>query len=88
VADTPIAEKARDKRLLGYHDIRIGNEPNERLIKFITTNLPKVAPAARAKFDSYKDLLSSFAFGTSFYDAFTARVRRRSQGQNEDFDRF
>jgi hypothetical protein len=88
VADTPIADKARDKRLLGYHDIRIGNEPNERLIKFITTNLPKVAPAARAKFDSYKDLLSSFAFRMSSYDEFAARVRRRSQGENEDFDRF
>ena len=30
-----LAEQAKDKELLGYHDIRLGNEPDQRLQKFI-----------------------------------------------------
>jgi len=29
-----IAAKARDKSTLGYHDIRTGNQPDARLLKF------------------------------------------------------
>jgi hypothetical protein len=76
VADTPLAERARDKRLLGFHDIRIGNKPNDRLLRFITTNLVRAAPAARAKFDEYKDLLGRFATGEISYAEFAARVTR------------
>jgi hypothetical protein len=52
-----LADQARHKSLLGYHDIRTGNEPDDRLLKFITKNLMEIAPDARAKFDAYKDLL-------------------------------
>jgi hypothetical protein len=72
--------------LLGYHDIRTGNEPDDRLLKFTTKNLMEIAPDARAKFDAYKDLLEAFAFKEMLYTEFAARVRRRSQGQKEDND--
>ncbi len=85
-ADRKLAEKARDKRLLGYHDIRVGNEPDDRLLKFIGTNLPRVLPEARDRFDKYKDLVGDFADGTMHYTEFAARVRRRSQGAYEDGD--
>ena len=85
-ADRELAEKAQDKRLLGYHDIRVGNEPDDRLLKFIGTNLAQVLPEARDRFDKYKDLVGDFADGTMDYAEFAARVRRRSQGVYEDGD--
>jgi hypothetical protein len=48
---TAIAERARNKRFLGYHDIRLGNQPDPRLITFLHTNLPKVVERARERFD-------------------------------------
>jgi hypothetical protein len=83
-SDQALADQARDKALLGYHDIRTGNQPDDRLVTFISKNVPKIAGEARAKFDDYQDLL--FAFGHMSYEEFAARVRRRSQGLNEDAD--
>ena len=85
-ADHDLATEARDKRLLGYHDIRVGNQPDTRLVKFIGTNLPSVLPAARERFEEYKDLLADFGDRTMEYKEFAARVRRRSQGTDEDSD--
>ena len=85
-ADRDLANKARDKTLLGYHDIRIGNQPDARLIKFIGTNLHRVLPEARKRFEDYKDLLADFGCGDITYQEFAARVRRHSQGVDEDSD--
>jgi hypothetical protein len=81
-----IADQARHKDLLGYHDIRTGNLPDARLTTFIQKNLLSVADEARQRFDEYKDLLSDYVSGELEYMAFAARVRRREQGLNEDFD--
>ena len=80
-----LAEKAKDKRLLGYHDIHVGNQPDARLIKFVTTTLPQILPEARKRFEEYKDLLDDFASGMD-YEEFAARARRRSEGVDEDRD--
>ncbi len=85
-SDRELAESARNKNLLGYHDIRIGNKPDERLLKFIGVNLPQILPEARDKFDEYKDLLGAFGSGSMKYEEFAARVRRRFEGTNEDYD--
>jgi hypothetical protein len=63
-SDAPLAGQLRDKTLLGYHDIRLGNQPDARLVKFITVNVPKVAAEARAKFREYQDLLQAYADGS------------------------
>ena len=81
-----LADKARDKHLLGYHDIRVGNQPDNRLLKFIGTNLPRILPQAREKFDMYKDLIAKFTNSDMRYKEFSARVRRRDSGTNEDYD--
>jgi hypothetical protein len=49
-------------------------------------NLPKVLPEAKVRFDTYKDLLRAYAYGDMSYVEFAARVRRRSEGRNEDSD--
>lgn len=82
-----VAEKARHKNLLGYHDIRVGIEPDQRLRRFIG-KLPSLLPEARDRFDGYKDLLCDFASGDMEYKAFAARSRRREQGLPEDFDSY
>lgn len=83
-SDEALATKLRDKTLLGYHDIRLGNQPDARLIKFVTVNLPMVAAEARKKFREHEDLLTAYADGAMEYEEFAARVLRRWRGENED----
>ncbi|MEA2821501.1 MAG: hypothetical protein QOJ86_3505 [Bradyrhizobium sp.] len=84
--DAVLAAKAADKTMLGYFDIRVGNEPDNRLVKFLTVNLPSVLPASRAKFEAHKDLLTAYCHEGMPYEEFAARVRRRYDGTNEDGD--
>lgn len=84
VADSNLAKKAKDKNLLGYHDIRLGNDPDDRLIRFIHNNLANLLPQARERFDEFKDLLFEFATGSMDYPEFAGRARRRQRGEPED----
>ena len=84
--EAALADKAKDKTLLGYHDIRLGNAPDARMLKFISQNMPALAVEARVKFDEYKDLLHGFATGGMSYEEFAGRMFRRSRGEPEDFD--
>jgi hypothetical protein len=70
-----LASNARNKRLLGYHDIRTGNEPDERLTAFFLKNLPKVFPVAAVKFQRYRPLLTAFATGALTYREFWRDLR-------------
>lgn len=85
-ADAELAAKASAKELLGYHDIRVGNQPDARLLKFVNDNLPSLISKMRPAFDEYRDLLTDFANDEISYAVFAARVRRRSQGTNEKND--
>lgn len=87
-ADAELAAKARHKNLLGFHDIRIGNIPDTRIVKFVHDNLSRVLPDARTRFDQNIDLLEPYASGNMGYDEFAARVRRRGEGGDEDWDQF
>ena len=84
--DKTLASQAKHKDLLGYHDIRVGNHPDSRLTKFVSTNLPLLLPKVRPLFDEYKDLLASFGDRSMVYKEFAGRVRRRSEGLPEDSD--
>lgn len=85
-ADTKLADKARHKNSLGYHDIRVGNLPDTRLVDFIANNLPAAIEQQREKFDEYKDVIERLVDGDIPYAEFAARVRRRKLGSNEDHD--
>lgn len=76
-ADRELAVLVMNKRLLGYHDVRIGNEPDNRLVKFIHVNLPKILAAARERFEQFKDLLSKYGNRSISYQQFAADVRNR-----------
>jgi hypothetical protein len=79
-----LATQVRDKRLLGYHDVRVGNQPDARLLRFIQVNLPQVLPAARKSFDLFKDLLLKYATDEISFESFVYRVKRRVRGEPED----
>lgn len=83
--DQELAAKARDKDLLGYADLRLGNEPDARLQRFIAEHLPGLLGDSRPKFDRYRDLMEEYV-ANGDYHAFAAKVRRRHLGQPEDYD--
>jgi hypothetical protein len=85
-ADAALAERAKHKQNLGYHDIRLSNLPDARLTSFIATHLPAALPAHRKQFEKYKDLVEGFVDGDMDYAEFAGRVRRRRLGLNEDHD--
>lgn len=84
-ADAKLAQQVQDKDLLGYHDVRVGNNPNARLLTFVT-DLSKTAEEARDRFERHKDLLAEFSSGEMSYASFAARIRRRESGRPEDSD--
>ena len=85
-ADRSLADQARHKEMLGFHDIRVGNQPDARLINFISGTLPDLRDEAREKFDENRDLLEAFSSEEMPYTEFAARVRRRENGTTEDHD--
>ncbi|HZE70567.1 MAG TPA: hypothetical protein VE135_13720 [Pyrinomonadaceae bacterium] len=82
--DLELANKVKDKTLLGYHDVRTGNQPDARLVQFLETNLPLVLPTARKSFDAFKDLLCGYGNSEHSYKSFAARVKRRLRGKPEE----
>jgi hypothetical protein len=50
----------------------------------LRTRFPAIAPAARAKFVEYSDLLWAFSFDDMGYQEFAGRALRRSRGEDED----
>lgn len=85
-SDKELADKAKRKDLLGYHDIRLGNDSDDRLTSFFHDTLPSIAEEMRRRFNDYYDLLFQWAHNSMTYPEFAARVRRRDEGIDEDFD--
>lgn len=81
-----LARQMSDKDSLGFFDIRVTDSPTTHLADFITRIIPEELPAARERFDQFKDLLSDYAFGNLRYTEFAARIRRRQAGKNEHTD--
>ena len=61
--DVWLAQRAKSKQLLGYHDIRLGNQPDARMLGF-AEQLPSLLPTARRKFETGgRAELDAFAHG-------------------------
>ncbi len=73
-ADAELAAKAKDKNLLGYHDIRLGNEPDGRLTHFVHDLLPDLIAKARERFEEHKGLLQDFSSAEISYAEFSEEV--------------
>jgi hypothetical protein len=81
--DKDLANRVRDKKLLGYHDVRVGNDPDDRLLKFVHVNLPQLVDAARSKFEEKRELLSEYVNSAMGYGEFVAKVRGRDVREPE-----
>ena len=75
-ADKELAELVKNKRLLGYHDVRVGNEPDVRLSRFTTEHLVPLLPEAMERNEEFRDLLEDYASGGQ-YEVFAGKVLRR-----------
>jgi len=82
-----LAADVRHKDLLGYHDVRVGSEPDARLTAFISQHLASLMPSVRASFLQYRDLLDRYVSEEIDYPEFAGRVKRRSRGEDEDGDK-
>ncbi len=81
-----IAAQMKEKTSLGFFDIKVTDFPDNLLSDFITRMISEDLPQARDNFDRYKDLLELYAYGRMGYREFSARLRRREQGINENND--
>src|SRR6266404_1486045 len=66
-ADAELAALTRDKDLLGYHDVRVGNEPDERLTKFIREHLPNLVEGAKGTFEKFSPAHLAYGSGAINY---------------------
>ena len=80
-SDAHLAESARDKNLLGYHDIRIGNEPDARLLKFVKLTFPKRVSDARDRFDASFDLLNAYSSDELTYPDFSRHLTKLAHNE-------
>ncbi|MGH8190196.1 MAG: hypothetical protein ACREP2_01960 [Rhodanobacteraceae bacterium] len=85
-----LATQAANKHLLGYHDIRVGTDPDARMTRFFESLLPHLVSDARSKFDSVKHLLGPFANREMTYKEFYTELQielgrwTRSRDHDED----
>jgi hypothetical protein len=84
--DEGLADSVRKKHLLGYHDVRVGNEPDARLRKFLQVNLPSLWDEAREKFEAHRELLEGFANRTVTYGELVAKSRGRDTEPPDSLD--
>lgn len=82
-ADAELAEEVRQKLTLGFFDVRVGNEPDARLLKFFHTNLPGIADDAREKFDKHKATIAEYVTGAMSYGQFVKEVKGDEGGDDE-----
>jgi hypothetical protein len=75
LADAELAEEVRDKTKLGYSDVRVGNEPDARLLKFFGSSLNSIAPSSRNTFNRNKAAIADYVLGSINYAQFVAVLR-------------
>jgi hypothetical protein len=66
--DAELANQVKHKDALGWHDIRVGNEPDARMLKFFCDVLPQKLEQATEDFQRCKGLLRDFADGAITFD--------------------
>jgi hypothetical protein len=73
-ADSDLADLARDKDLLGYHDVRVGNEPDRRMNRCVTDLLPDLVGDTRPTFEKFLDMHRAYGRGEVGYDVWVREI--------------
>lgn len=74
-ADAKLAEQVRNKNLLGYHDVRAGNEPDARMVRFMEKLLPELVKKARPAFEKFREAHRQYGKGTLSYREWVKRLQ-------------
>ncbi len=93
-ADEDLAGLVRDKNLLGYHDVQVGNQPDRRLMRFIQELLPHLVGGAKSTFERFRELHRAYGKGEISYTEWVKRilvsngiwVEREEEQRWEDLD--
>ena len=73
-SEAELADLVRHKNSLGYFDIRVGNEPDQRMLHFFEHSIPAVSEESREKFDEKKGLIAEYTDGQINYAEFYSRL--------------
>jgi len=83
-ADRDLADLVRDKMALGYFDVRVGNDPDDRMQRFFGQNLPMIAGKARQRFDEHRETISAYANTQISNKEFVRLIRGRFEEENDE----
>jgi len=83
-AEAGLADDVRDKNRLGYFDVRVGNEPDARMLHFFGNSIQLVSKESREKFDSRKELIDQYVNGSMKYVEFERTLREGDEGSEEE----
>ena len=90
-----LASQVKGKTLLGYHDVRVGNEPDARLLKFVGKDLPELKEEAKALFLKFKDVHKAYGKGEITYNDWVREILvgagiwgERREGDDSDYDEY
>lgn len=83
-ADADLAVLVRDKNLLGYHDVRTGNVPDGRMLKFVVEQLPGLIAEKRELFARFQEIHAAYGCGDMKYSEWVGRILTMSGLRDEE----
>ena len=78
--DVELATEVRKKNKLGYHDVRTGNEPDKRMLRFVVNLLPDLIRGAHPKFQEFRDVYRAYGNGDLKYPQWLREPKVRTKG--------
>jgi hypothetical protein len=79
-ADARLAERVREKNLLGYHDVRVGNEPYRRMLRFFEELLPTLVKEVKPTFLKFREVHRAYGKGEIRYPEWLKELRKGGRG--------
>lgn len=81
-----VADRARNKSLLGFTDVRAKDQPEPRTTKFFSDHLPAITDRMAAKWQANKPVLHSFALGELNLSQLYTEIGSPAGGKWQNFD--
>jgi hypothetical protein len=79
-SEAELAQNVRQKDLLGYHDVRTGNEPDARMTRFVSELLPGLAVGARPTFTKFRVVHRAYGKGEMSYVQWFKELKQGTKG--------
>jgi len=79
-ADAQLAEKVSGRDSLGCHDVRVGNEPDGRMLRFFGELLPRLVKDVRPTFLKFREVHRAYGKGEIRYPEWLKELRKGGRG--------